>query len=148
MTSSLERFRKTWICTSCGAVSPTTTSDCEDCDQPRGSGRAKPAQAAILNNHGNGSVQNNVLIVGSDMDNRRETYHVPEAAASSGGWVQASDVEDEAEQLPPYRTAGERALIAGTNVAIWGSAGVIIVGLIFMIGLLALGVNQIMRVIP
>lgn len=148
----LEGFRKSWLCGDCGASNVVACRECEDCGQVRGSSAPRTSQSFALNNQGNGSVVNNVMVVGGNVDNGEEHYHIPQQT------VQA-EPEYEYRMLPqkaidchcpderPMSNA-EKALVLGTNVAVWSSVFVLVPAALFFIFLIGAGIAQILRVVP
>jgi hypothetical protein len=147
--SGLDAFRKSWICGDCGGSSSVGSRECEDCGQVRGQSAPRASQSVALSQNGNGSVVNNVLVVGGDMDNGRDYYDVAPQASFEPPQSQVRP-QYEPAYTPAARqlTGGEKLLVAGTNVAIWSSVFVLVPAAIFMIWLLAAGLSQIARVVP
>jgi hypothetical protein len=150
--SGLEAFRKSWICGDCGGSNAVAVRECEDCGQVRGTSAPRTAQSFALNNQGNGSVVNNVLVVGGDMAAGREVYHIaqqeeePEPAPAPRYAYQAP-----APYYPPapYQlTSGSSGLAKGAEVAKWVSAFIIVPIAFFFIWFIYAGIQQILRVVP
>ena len=145
----LDALRKSWICCDCGGSSPVGSRECEDCGQVRGSSAPRTSQSVALNNQGNGTVNNNVLVIGGDMDNGRDHYDVAPQPAYERQPAQVRP-QYEPAYTPAARqlTGGEKLLVAGTNVAIWSSVFVLVPAALFIVFLLAAGLAQIARVVP
>ncbi len=145
----LDVLRKSWLCGDCGGRSPVSERECVDCGQTRGSSAPRTSQSFGLNNQGNGSVVNNVLVVGGDMDNSEEHYHLPEQMAAPELRFEYRLVPQQpCYHEPRQLTSGERTLIAGANVATWASVFVLVPAALFFMFLVVAGLAQVARVVP
>lgn len=148
--SGLEAFRKSWICGDCGCASPVSEEECVSCGQIRGARSPRNVQNVAMNNQGNGVVNNNVLIVGGDLDASDEHYHMVQSEPEQWAYsiVPQHGYGVVGDGVPRQLTAGEKALIAGANVATWASVFVLVPAALFFIFLAVAGFAQIARVIP
>lgn len=148
--SGLDAFRKSWICGDCGGSSSVGSRECEDCGQTRGSSAPRTSQSVALSQNGNGSVHNNVLVIGGNMDNGREVYHIAQQEPDPEPQYAYSAPQQFCPPAPAPRqlTGGEKMLIAGANVATWASVFVLVPAALFFIWLFAAGISQVVRVWP
>ncbi len=147
----LEAFRKSWTCGDCGGRSSVAERECGDCGQVRGSSAPRTSQSFALNNQGNGSVVNNVLVVGGNVDNGEEHYHLPEQHAAAPEPAYEYRMVPQVQpvyQMPRQLTGGEKALITGANVATWASVFVLVPAAMFFVFLLVAGLAQLGHAIP
>jgi len=147
----LAGLRKNWFCGDCGNKNALAAQECDACGTVRGSTTPGLTQSFALNNQGNGSVVNNVLVVGGDMAAGREVYHIAAQEQEEPEPTPRYAYQAPAPWYPPAQvpqlTSGRTGLEKAAEVSKWVSAFIIVPFVFFMIWFIYAGFQQLARVV-